>query len=307
MKKEIKKDNLILEDVVYFEEKDGKYVSTAKDTFYYQFLMERADASINGQNNLKAATDFENYEKIYVALLNAGVLNYPAFCIDWTPIYGGACFSFNLSKAMHDLKLEAILANELKGEISSDYIQTMLNPADSFRCAICGAVSLSRHVAFIVDGKKTTYCLACHPISKECQYQIQKVYHKSGTLDAVRERIRLIDEACKPRIAEGKTINILIDEFIEENSVNTNPEVSEIEKLFEKGGYEQFQVFAYDDCGLAIINRERAVDIDVFSEIAALSEDGTEILALFSKAGVCWVDDDARKFVQTIERSIENG
>lgn len=285
--------DLIIEDVLYYEEKDGKYVSTAEDTFYFQFLMQRADFSINGQNNLKAATDFKNYEEIYVALMNLGLLNDERYCLDFTKIYGGACFSFNLGLALHDLKLKEILEIELKGRVSSDCLKTFLNPADSFRCSVCGAVSLSRHITFMTDGKKTTYCLSCYPINKEIHPLIQKIYHEKGSLPAVRERIRLIDEQCKIHIADGMTIDKLLDDFIADNKDYNNHYVETIDKIFKYTGRNEFQTFAYDDTGVVIIDRNKARDINLFSEFAALNPEGDEILALFDRAGVCWCDENA--------------
>ena len=161
--------DVIIEDVVYYiDNYKIQMKNTAKDTFYYQFLMDRADSSINGQNNYTAANDFYYYEEIFTYLLSLGILNSKEYCIDWTPIYGGATFSFNLSKAQRDLDIETMLYEKFADKQMSDYIKTFCHPADRWRCSVCGAVSLSRHLSFADDnGEKLTYCLACNPINDD--------------------------------------------------------------------------------------------------------------------------------------------
>ena len=294
---------MIIEDVVYYEEKNGRIESLAKDTFYYKFLMGRADESINGQNNLKAATDFEAYEKIFTYLLSLGILNSKEYCIDWTPIYGGACFSFNLGKAQKDLDIESMLLERFENENMSDFIHTFCNPVDSMRCDICGSFSFSRFLSFAnKEGKRDVFCLACHPLKEELRERVKSVYAKDGEYAAVKARIKIIDDACRVKIAPDKTINILIDEFIKDNSgyCKPSPTVDIIKQILKEENRDEFEVFGYDETGVAILNRKKLSDIDIFSEAVVLNEDGSEIVALFDKAGVIYLDDKAIEFARKL-------
>ena len=188
----------------------------------------------------------------------------------------------------------------------SDYIKTFCHPVDSLKCSVCGAVSLSRHLSFADDNdEKVTYCLACHPINEEIKSKIAKVYNESGTHAAVKERLRFIEEATRVKIAPDKTINILLDEFIAKNSKwnKANPKVDVIRQILEEADRQEFDVFAYDN-GIAMINRKKLADIDIFSNSVALSEDGNEILVLFDRAGVVYLGEKCMEFVNKLKENL---
>lgn len=301
IKEEINKDDVIIEDVIWYniKEKNGEkiYTNLAKSCFYYQFLMERADGSINGQYNRKAATDFFNYEEIYIFLLSKGILNSSKYCLDWTEISGGATFSFNLTKAKQDINLEEVLLENLKN--MSEYIITFCNPAESFRCNICGAVSLSRNISFGYGNDRITFCLACHPIKDEIQKDIQKVYKKYGSLAATKERLSIIEKAAKAKIAEDKTINILLDEYKLNNKTDfPSPKIEIINQILREKNLDEFEAFSCEDFEIVIWNRKRLSDLDIFSDTVSLSDEGDEIVVLFNKAGVCYLDEKAISFAR---------
>ena len=293
-------EDIIIEDVIWYKtKKEGspKYINQAKKCFYYQFLMERADETINGQNNKKAAMDFYYYEKIFVFLLNEGILNSNDYCLDWTEIPGGATFSFNLSKAKKNIDLQKLLFDKLPN--MSEYITTFCNPAESFRCDICGAVSFSRHLSYGIGNDKKTFCLACHPIKDDIKSDIQAVYIKHGTITAVKERLKIIVESSKAKIAEDKTINILLDEYRINNKTDfPNPKIEIINNILKEKKLDEFEAFSCEDFEIVIWNRKRLADLDIFSEVTALSDEGDEIVVLFNKAGVCYLEEKALDFAQ---------
>ncbi len=291
----MKKDRLIIEDVVWFEEdKNGEVRSTAQNTFFYSFLMERSDESLNGQNNLKTATDFKMYQEIFLELMKLGYLsNESQYVIDWTNIYGGACFTLDMTKLMADADIETILNDNLTGY--SDYIHTLCNPEKSLKCSICGAVSLSRHVSFGTGKEKRVYCIACHPLSRELQYQIQKVYRDIDTLAAVTERIRLVDKACGFHIDKNFTIPMLLDKFKNENERETiihNPKVDIINEIINKEGYYGFEVFDSAE-GLILWNRKALEEEAMFRDCVELNDDGNDIIVLYNHPGVVYADKEA--------------
>ena len=292
---------IIIEDVVYYKKTPQGLMCTAQDSFYYQFLMEHADDSINGQNNCKAATDFLNYEKIFVYLLELEILNHSNYCLDFCPIEGGATFSFNLTYAMDDYDIETMLFQKFADEDMEKYIHQFCNPTEGLKCDICGCVSLSRHLSYLDDNKnKLVFCFGCHPLKQELKDKIKSVFETEGIIAAAKERIRLIDEACKVQIAPNKTINILLDEFIAQCRQpwkKPDPRIDVINQILDEAGRNEFEAFSYEN-GIALINRKRLADINIFSEVVALNETGDEIVVLFEKAGVCWVDDNAIAFIK---------
>lgn len=294
-------EDIIIEDVIWYNvektEEKTEYINLAKNCFYYQFLMERVDETINGQNNKKAALDFYYYEKIYVFLLNKGILNSSDYCFDWTKIPGGATFSFNLSKAKEDIDLQNLLLDNLPN--MSEYITTFCNPAESFRCDICGAISFSRHLSYGIGNNKRTFCLACHPIKDEIKSDIQKKYIKDGTIAAVKERLRIVEEFSKAKIAKDKTINILLDEYRINNKTDfPSPKIEVINQILKEKKLTEFEAFSCEDFEIVIWNRKRLSDLTIFSEVVALSDEGDEILVLFNKAGVCYLEEKALDFAR---------
>jgi hypothetical protein len=315
MKKTTNKD-LVIEDVIWFEKNEGgnkdrcPYRSSAKSTFYYTFLMDNSDCSIQGQNNLKAANDFLAFEDIYVFLLNLGILNNKHYCLDWSEIYGGATFSFNLGKALEDIDLENVLTEHFTDKEMSDYIKTFCHPADSFRCKFCGAVSLSRHLCFTDDhGDREVHCFACHPIDDELSLlKIKATYEELGSIEAVQLRNELIETATIAKIAPNKTINMLLDEFIASNKTdlgNAARKVEVIQKIFDEGDYDEWEAFAYDKYGIVMLNRARLADIKIFSDSVSLSEEGDEILTMFNNVGVVYLDDAAIEFAKRMTENKE--
>ena len=289
-------DDLIIEDVAWFEKLgDGKYRTLGDKTFYYTFLMERADESINGQNNRKAAEDFLYYQEIFVYLLNEGILDNPEYCLDWVDIYGGTTFSLNLTKVMKDIDIEAKLNDHFAERGMSEYIQTLCHPADSLRCGICGSVSLSRHISFGQGKDKIVYCLACHPLNENCKEKIKKVFEAEGTIPAVAKRLEFIEEASKPKMAEGYTINMFIYNFKAENEINPAPKADAIQKIIDKEGFDYFEVFETEQ-GIVLWNRKALSDFDIFSKCVTLNSEGTEIIVLFDHAGVVYADEKAIDF-----------
>ena len=115
--------------------------------------------------------------------------------------------------------------------------------------------------------------------------------------------MRFIEEATRVKIAPDKTINILLDEFIANNSKwnKANPKVDIIRQILEEAGRQEFDVFAYDDNGIAMINRKKLADIDIFSNSVALSEDGSEIIVLFDRAGVVYIGEKCMEFVNKLK------
>lgn len=299
------KTPIIIEDVVYYDQTEKGYKCLAKDTFYYNFLMNRSTDEINGQSNLMAATDFLNYEKIYVALLDKLILKNPTYVIDWCDIDGGACFSLNLSAVLNDFDLEKILRKEFEDEPEMEkYISNFCNPPEYRRCHVCGAFSFSRFIEYSSsDNEKHVYCLACSPLKDELKEKVKKVFQTKGTEAAVKERIEIIDDACRVKIPEGKTIDGLIDDFIEYNQPGNmrvaDPRYFVIKNILEEADRTDLQVFPYEN-GVAILNRAKLKNIDNFSNTVAMSEDGTEIIALFDKPGLCWCDEKAIEFAKKL-------
>ena len=303
MKKEKKEDPIIFEDVVWYrKDENGNYSSIADKTFYYQFLMEHADDSINGQANRKAATDFACYQRLYVMLLNHEILNWPSFCMDWTEIEGGATFTFNMTEAMKVFDMEQVMKKQFPQAVMDKYIQSLIHPADGFKCSICGAYSFSRHISFGSGKNKTTYCLACHPIKEELQNEIKRVYNSSGTMAAVKKRLEIIEEAFKAPIAPNKSIDVLLDEFRKDNEI-PNEDSVRIQKLLLEKKFDKWECFGAGDVGLVLWDRERLSDINIFSECVAMSEDGEAILAIFDKAGVIYTDEKALEFAKLLEEA----
>lgn len=301
MKNKENNQPVVIEDVVWYrKEPNGDYCSIAKKTFYYTFLMEHADSKINGESNKQAAEDFKCYQDIFVFLMNKGILNNPEYCLDFCTIEGGATFTLNLDKVKSEMNIERLLRENFKESYMQKYIDSFLNPADGFKCDFCGAVSLSRHLSFGSGKNKITYCLACHPLKEELQKTIQDIYKNDGSLAAVKKRLALIEEACKPFIAPEKSINILLDEFKEENEVY-NKSVPKIQNLLKEKHLDEFEVFGYDEFGLIIWNRKKLADINIFSECIILSEDGKDIIAVMDKAGVVYTDEKAVNFANKLK------
>ena len=301
MKKEKKEDPIIIEEVVWYrKDENGNYFSIADKTFYYQFLMEHADDSINGQANKQAAEDFKCYQDIFVFLLNKKILNNPEYCLDFCTIEGGATFTLNLDKIKSEMNIERLLRENFKESYMQKYIDSFLNPADGFKCDFCGAVSLSRHLSFGSGKNKITYCLSCHPIKEKLQKIIQDVYKNDGSLAAVNKRLALIEEACKPFIAPEKSINILLDEFRNANETE-NERARKIRAMLNDKQLEEWECFGFDDVDVVLWNRKRLADINIFADCVVLTEDGKDIIAVMDKAGVVYTDEKAVNFANKLK------
>lgn len=293
---------IIIEDVIWYDIKDGVYQNSAKDTFYYQFLMENANKAIGGQENRQAATDFFNYEELYIALLNKGILQ--KYCLDYSEIYGGATFSFNLTEALKECDVEHVLKTAFPDAHMDKYIQSFLHPADGFKCSVCGAVTLSRHITFR-DSKdaKRTYCIACYPLDEAQHKALSKFHAENNIVETVKKRNQIISDMAIIKIAEGLTPNILLDRFIkdQESAITTvNPKISVIQQILEEAGRTEFEVFQPDDDGIVIWDRRKLANLETFYDTVVLSSDGTEIVLLYNRAAVCFLDDDAIRFASCL-------
>lgn len=307
MKKENKNNDLIVEDVLYFDTyqtEDGKvkYISNAENTFFYQFLMENAENSIGGELNRKAAEDFRIYQEIYVYLMNRGLLKDKRYCIDCCEVENHFFFTLNLSKLKKCTDLEEQLLEYFCKENFSEHIHTFCNPVDSLRCDFCGAISFSRHIGFAVGNKLKTFCLSCHPLDKPgLRDEIQKVYKKQGVLPAVNKRIELLKELSKFRIPEGKTIDNLLDEYqyeLDDSEINDTDAkgINIVNDVLKRNGEENLFAFQSVDFDIVIWNRLALRNIDIFSQCAALSEDG-EIITLFNKPNVVYLNNTAIDYI----------
>ena len=86
--------------------------------------MEKPEASLGGEKNLKIATDFKAYQAIFLELMKLGYIHWESpYLIDWTDIYGGACFTLDLTKLMADVDLVPLLTTKLPEY--KEYIHTM--------------------------------------------------------------------------------------------------------------------------------------------------------------------------------------
>ena len=302
MKTKKTKEPIVIEDVVwYIEDDNGKYHSIAKKTFYYQFLMEHANSEVNGQANKQTAIDFECYQRLYVYLLNQHILDDPRSNLDFTPIEGGATFTLNFTSVMEDYdNIEELLRAEFPQAVMQKYINTLLHPADGFRCSICGAYSFSRHLSF-GDGKnKITYCFGCHPLHDDIQNRIKKEYDRAGTLVAVNKRLEIIEEALVPYIAPNKSIDVLLDEFRKANETD-NERAREVRGMLNEKQLEEWECFGFDDVDVVLWNRKRLADINIFADCVVLTEDGEDIIAVMDKAGVVYTDEKAVNFANKLK------
>lgn len=299
------KKQRIVEDVIYFKQNaEGKVTNLAKDTFYYTYLMEHSNDKIDGQENKKAAEDFFAFEEIYCLLHENGLLKNPKYCIDWTEIGDyGACFTLNLEKLLEDFELERMLNDNLPG--MSDYIKTFIDPAERFYCSICGALTFSRHMEFkLSNGIKETHCLSCYAVDEPIQSSIRKVYKCSNgdVIIAVKERIELIREAAKLKIAEGKTINILLDEYKQNHAVkDENKNVLHIREFLEKNHLTEWEVFESDDFDVVMWNRRGLAKEDLFSKAIALNETNDEIIMLFTTPSAIYLNEKAIAYIRILE------
>lgn len=300
--------NIIIEDVLYFKEKkvDGEIinVSAAKDTFYYQFLMERSDDKIQGQNNLKAATNFYIYEQLFLYLFNRGYLTDKRFCIDLTEVPGGYCFTFDLGKAMKTIDIESELKEAFKGQHFDEYIETMCHPTDHLLCSCCSAISLSRHIAFSSKNGKETFCLACYPLEVEIWNELKNLYEKEGAVPTIKKRLEFVAEASKAKIASDKSIEWLLDEYKRIHMPQKpTARVKAIRKILDKNNLQDFEVFSTYDFDVVIWNRKKLYDYDVFSKAVKTNGAGAEILYIFNVNDACWLDDMAIEKVLCLMRS----
>ena len=306
-KKEIVKVNqpIIIEDVAWFcEDEEGKCNSIARKTFYYNFLMDHASDSISGESNRQAAQDFDFYEELYVFLINKKILNDPRFCLDWTQIEGGATFTFNLSEALKVYDLESMLKESFPQAEMQKYIETLMHPADGFRCDFCGAYSFSRRLSCGNGKDKRTYCLSCHPLNDDVQDVIKKEYERNGTLEAVRERLAYIEYASHPKIASGQTINTLLDQFILGNE-ESNEFSNRIQEILDENELDEWETFGYDDVGVILWNRKRLSDINIFNKCVFLNEEGDGIIMIVDRAGVIYSDEKAIDFAEKMKKEKE--
>ncbi len=293
---------VIIEDVIWYDLKDGVFQNSAKDTFYYQFLMENASKAIGGQENRQAATDFFNYEELYICLLNKGVLQ--KYCLAFDNIYGGTTFSFNLTSALKEVDIEKLLKEVFPDAYMDKYIQTFLHPADGLKCSVCGAVTLSRHITFR-DSKnaKQTYCIACYPLDEAQHKELRKFHAENDIVETVKKRNQIISDMAITKIAEGLTPNILLDRFIKDQEAAitvVNPKIAVIQQILEAAGRTEFEVFQPDDDGIVIWDRRKLANLEAFYDTVVLSSDGTEIVLLYNRAAVCFLDDDAIKFASCL-------
>lgn len=302
------KKDLIVEDVIYFiENEDGSIESNAKNCFFYVFLMEHSKSPVQGNKNKKAAEDFAAYQAIFAYLLGKGYLTDERYCIDFDPINGGACFSLNLGKLLTDVNLEDELTATLSGKITSDYIQTFCNPTDSLRCNYCGAVSYSRRITADTKNGNVPCCLACHPLKQSICDQIKTVFDNEGTLAAVEKRLALIEQYSVVQIPPGKSINILIDEFLCGHATDVEDIiVVEIRRILEDLGIDIFDVATTDDFDILLLNRSELADLNVFSECVATDFETGEILTFFNKEGVVMTDDNAVHFIAKLQKEMLN-
>ena len=298
------KKELIVEDVIYYAENGDKFVSTAKETFYYQFLMRRASATPMEKKKKKAAEDFEKYQLIFLYLMEKGYLTNTDYCIDFDPIQGGACFSIDLARLLEEVELENDLNKHFEGQHLDEYIKTFCHPVESLRCIYCGSFSFSRFIKDDYFGRDEPCCLACHPLSNELKGKIKEEYAKSGSMAAVVKRLELIEEYSKVQIPEGKSINSLIADY--KATYKTDIEdvgVSEIRNILNELGLESYDVFSTGDYDILLLNMEALADINTFSECVGVEEEDAEILVFFEKEGAVWINDNAVKFAKSLIKS----
>lgn len=295
-----KPKDVIIEDIVCCDYKNGHYESIANFSYLYDVMTDLYD--ITKKECVKEGkTAYIYFSEIFVALLNLGLLGNPDYSLYYTPVNGGIKFAFNLSKAKRKMNLEAMLKKELDGWVPEQYIQSFLNPSDYCFCTNCGAVELTNRMHFFYEVKQSDCCSLCSELSKDFAKLVRIEAENHGTAAAIKLRRELIKIHNRVYIAAGKTIDGLIDEFIAYNRMEPNAYYEAVSKILEECGRKELQAFAMGKFGVCIINRIKAADIDVFSEIACMADDsGTELWDLKEKMGVCWYDDNALKYALTL-------
>lgn len=288
----MKKDNLfIIEDEIYFDTEmindSIVYVSTAKDSQYYQSLINNADEY--------AAERLVMVNDIYVWLLDLNYLDDPKYNLSWEYISEQcAAFTFNMRKLLENYpdvenQLHIVFCDKAYGKI----LDMIFKNNKQYKCSVCGACTFSRELS---TDNRDKLCLSCQLLSKKQLNAIEKVCNEFGVLQAVNQRLKESLIKSRFNVAKDKSIPILLDEFKKNNSVDFyKDQVDVIKQLLNKNGMDNYEVFCCNLLGIVIWNREALQHKETFVQSVATNADGTEILTIFNSNAI-YIDDKAIEF-----------
>lgn len=173
----MKKDNLfIIEDEIYFDTEmindSIVYVSTAKDSQYYQSLINNADEY--------AAERLVMVNDIYVWLLDLNYLDDPKYNLNWEYISEHrAAFTFNMRKLIEDYPdIESDMRAVFTDSGYNKILDMIFKNNKQYKCSVCNACTFSRELS---TDNREKLCLSCQSLSKKQLNAIEKVCRKSCT------------------------------------------------------------------------------------------------------------------------------